>query len=97
MKKEDLLAKEAKHGEKMVEIQIRLWTDGIAGEQNKVIPKHAWSSGVVKVQSNKAHGISSQSPVPFHTMMDLTAVIEKVLINHGITLHQSRKMKKYFE
>ena len=36
-------------------------------------------------------------PKPFHSMMDLPGVIEKVLIAHGVTLHSNRTTDKYFE
>ena len=45
---------------------------------------------------NKSHGIVRQEPVPFNSLMDLLAGIEKVLIAHRITLHVHRRMKKYF-
>ena len=89
--------KEAEHGQKMIEVKIRFWTNNIADKPGKVIPKHAWSSGVVRMEANKAHGIKPKNPAPFHTLMDISAIVEKVLINHGIVLHPSRKMKKYFE
>ncbi len=93
LKKEE--AREAKHGEKMIEVKVRFWTDGIASDPGKVVPKNAWTSGVVRIDSNKSHGITPQSPVPFNSLLDVGAAIEKVLINHGITLHPSRKMRKY--
>jgi len=82
-------------GERMIQVNVRLWTNNIAKGKGKVIPKHAWTSGVVRLESNAPHGISPKNPVPFHTLMDLPAVIEKVLIAHGITLHPSRRTKKY--
>jgi hypothetical protein len=88
-------AREAKHGEKMIEVKVRFWTDGITPGAGKVLPKNAWTSGVVRIDSNKSHGITPQSPVPFNSLLDVGAAIEKVLINHGITLHPSRKMRKY--
>jgi hypothetical protein len=88
-------AREAKHGEKMIEVKIRFWTDGVAAEVGKVIPKNAWTSGVVRIEPNKSHGITPQNPVPFNSLLDVGAAIEKVLIAHGITLHPSRKMRKY--
>jgi hypothetical protein len=84
---EEIEAQEAKHGQKMIEVKIRFWTNDIA-EQGKVIPKHAWASGVVRIEANQAHGIVPGKPRP--------SVIEKVLIEHGIVLHAGRKMKKYF-
>lgn len=93
--KTELAAKEAKHGQKMVEVKVRFWTDDIA-EKGKVVPKHAWSSGVVRIERNDAHGIVPSNPVPFNSLLDLGASIEKVLVEHGVVLHPSRKMKRYF-
>ena len=89
------VAREAKHGEKMIEVKIRFWTDSLATDVGKVIPKHAWTSGVVRIESNKSHGIAPKNPRPFNSLLDVGAVIEKVLIEHGIVLHRSRHMKKY--
>lgn len=86
----------AEHGEKMIEVKVRFWTDGIAQTEGKVRPKHAWASGVVRMERNRAHGITPKSPVIFHTLLDMTASIEKTLIKHGIQLLPPRKMKKYF-
>ena len=57
----------AAHGNKMIEIRVRLWTDNIAQSgKGTVLPKHAWDAGVVLLQTNSAHGISGQNPVPFN-------------------------------
>jgi hypothetical protein len=94
--KEDIASQEAKQGEKMIEVKIRFWTNDIAPESGKVIPKHAWASGVVRMERNKSHGIEPSKPQPFHSLLDVGGVVEKVLIEHGIVLHPSRKMRKYF-
>jgi hypothetical protein len=91
----DIEATEARHGEKMIEVKIRFWTDKIAAEDRKVIPKHARTSGVVRMERNGAHEIAPGAPLPFHSLLDVGAVIERALINHGVVLHPSRKMKKY--
>ena len=57
--------------------------------------KHAWSSGVVRMERNDSHGIMAKNPRPFHSLLDVGAVIEKVLIEHGVVLHPSQRMKKY--
>jgi DNA mismatch endonuclease (patch repair protein) len=77
------------------EVVIRFWTDEIAEERGKVIPKHAWSAGVVRIERNESHGIKPSKPLPFHSLLDMGAVIEKVLLEHAIVLHSSRKMAKY--
>jgi len=89
------LAREAAHGEKMIEVKVRFWTDNLAPETGKVIPKHAWTSGVVRIESNKSHGIKPGNPRPFNSLLDVGAIIEKVLIEQRIVLHPSRHMKKY--
>src|SRR5262245_11569664 len=95
-KKAALVSSQAVQGEKMIEVRLRFWTNNIAAEEGKVVPKHAWSSGVVIIERNKSHGIKPANPKPFHSLLDVGAVIEKVLIEHGVVLHPSIKMKKYF-
>jgi hypothetical protein len=92
---EDIQSREARHGEKMIEVKVRFWTDNIAPEQGKVIPKHAWTSGVVRMNSNRAHGIVPKKPAVFNSLLDVGSVIEKVLIEHGVVLRPSTRMKKY--
>jgi hypothetical protein len=79
----------------MIEIKVRFWTNDIADGLGRVVPKHAWSSGVVRIERNLTHGIAPKSPKPFHSLLDLGAVIERVLVDHGVTLHPSRRMRKY--
>jgi hypothetical protein len=87
--------REAKHGERMIEVKVRFWTDEIASGPGKILPKHAWTAGVVRMDSNRSHGISPKSPVPFNSLLDLSAKIEQVLLDHGVVLHRSSRMKKY--
>lgn len=94
-KEEDSLSREARHGQKMVEVKIRFWTNDISPEAGKIRPRHAWSSGVIRMESNPSHGIVPGNPKPFHSLMDIGAVVEEVLIEHGITLHISRRMEKF--
>jgi hypothetical protein len=82
--------------EKMIELRIRLWTNKISDTPGEIIPKHAWDAGVVYMQLNSSHGIGRKRAKPFHTLMDLPAIVEKVLIAHGVKLHHSKQSKKYF-
>jgi|ERR1700677_5086855 hypothetical protein len=93
---ERLKSLEANQGEKMIEVKLRFWTNDISPDQGKgVIPKHAWAAGVVRVERNKSHDITPLNPRIFHSLLDIGAVVEKVLIEHGIVLHRSKKMRKY--
>jgi hypothetical protein len=92
--KEGIEAKEAKHGERMVEIKVRFWTDNIEGS-GRIRPRHVWGSGVVRIAKNKPHAITPGRPRTFNSMMELGSVIERVLIEHDIVLHHSTKMRKY--
>ena len=93
---ESMKSAEARQGEKMIEVKVRFWTNDISPEPGKILAKHAWSSGVVRMERNGSHGIVPANPRPFHSLLDVGAVIEKALIDHGVVLHPSRKMKKYF-
>ena len=85
----------APHGQKMIEMRIKFWTNEIAGEPGHIRPKHAWTSGVVVMSANEAHGIRTLSPTPFHSLLDLNSVIEVVLKKHEIKLHVGDEMKTY--
>jgi hypothetical protein len=79
----------------MIEIKLRFWTNDIANKSGKIIPKHAWSSGVVRIEKNAAHGIVSCSPKPFNSLLDGCSVIEQMFIENEIVLHLDKRMKKY--
>jgi hypothetical protein len=87
-------AKRAEHGEKMIELRVRFWTDDMAPKP-RVVPKNAWTSGVVRLHSNRAHAIKPARPIPFNSLMELGSAIEKALVANGIVLHLNRKMRKY--
>lgn len=89
-------ARNVKWGERMVELKVHFWTDNIADGEGRVRPKHAWGSGVARVERNKAHGIAPQKAIPFNSLMELPAVIEQALIQAEVTIHPSRRMKRYF-
>jgi|SRR5271165_4372851 len=94
-KENNVAARVAKHGEKMIEVRIRFWTDDIAPEPKTVIPKHALTSGVVDIRRNAAHGIAPGKSKPFNSLLDVGAAIEQTLKESGIVLHVSGGMKKY--
>ncbi|HOC45941.1 MAG: hypothetical protein PHT96_10650 [Syntrophorhabdaceae bacterium] len=87
--------KEVDHEERMIEVRLSFWTDGIAVKEGNIVPKHARSSGLMRVEPNGAHEIVPESPAAFHSLMDITSALEKVLIENGIVLHHSKKMRKY--
>ena len=89
--------KVAKHGQKMIEVRVRFWTDCLTDQKDAVIPKHAWDSGVVIIEGNKTHGITPDSPTPFNSILDLTSTIAKVLVDQGVTLHANRKLRKLIQ
>ena len=91
-----LSEKEAAHGQKMIEVKVRFWTNDIAEESNKIIPKECWDSGVLRLEPNKIHGIKA-SPIPFNSLMELPSKIEEALFTSGIKMHHGNKSRKYFK
>ena len=81
--------------QRMIEVKLRFWTNGLAKGKGYVIPKWASSSGVVRIERNDTHGIKPGKPIPFHSLLDVGSVIEKVLIAQGVVLRPSKRMKKY--
>ncbi len=90
-----LEAREAKHGQKMIEVKVRFWTDDVADEPGTILPGHAWTSGVVRISKNPAHGIVPRVSVPFNSLLEIGGALEEVLIKHGVKLHPGRRDKQY--
>ena len=87
---------EAPHGEKMIEVRLRFFTNEIAVGEGNVIPKHAWAHGTVTMERNPTHGIvPSRTAHYFYSLLDIGAAIEATLIDHGVVLHVSKPMQKY--
>lgn len=83
----ELSEREAVHGKKMIEIKLRFWTDALAGEKGRILPKHCWGSGVIRIDRNELHGIKPAAPVPFNSLSEIMPKIEKVLRQHKIKVH----------
>jgi hypothetical protein len=94
---EPLEVQEAEWGERMIEVKIRFWTNDIAKGKGQIQPKHAWTSGLIRMERNDAHGIKPKHSRKFNSLSEIPAVIEKVLIEHGVHLHLERAMSKYLE
>jgi hypothetical protein len=92
---ENIAAFEAKRGEKMIEVKLRFWTNNISEEEGKVKPKHAWTTGIVRVEGNRSHGIKPGEPQTFNSLLEIGLAVEKALIGAGITLHTAKRMRKY--
>lgn len=88
-------SRKATYGEKTIEIKIHFFTNDLA-RKGEIRPKHGWTRGMVGVTTNQAHGIEAGSRRrPFNSLMELPAVIERVLIENEITLHTASKMEHY--
>ncbi len=88
-------AVEAAHGSRMLEIKVRFFTNELAPEAGRVLPKEGWTRGVVRMTPNDAHGIESGRAIHFNSLMELPAKIEQLLIDHGVVLHAVGKTSKY--
>ncbi len=87
----------APHGEKMIEMTVRFWTNNISKKSGCIVQKECWDSGVVYMHENSSHGIASSNPIQFHSMLDLPAKIEQLLTRRKVKLHPGRRSKKYIK
>lgn len=93
--KNEAEAVEAKWGKRMIEVRVRFWTNDLAASKSQVRPRHAWSSGMVRMEKNEAHGLSGGDPLPFNSLLELPAAIEKLLIREKVKLHPSDRTRRY--
>jgi len=85
--------REAKYGEKMIEVKVRFWTDSIASEEGKIIPKVCWEHGVIRMERNDAHGIIPKEPLPFNAFTEILPRIEQILKSYGIKVVRKETVK----
>lgn len=85
----------APHGQKMIEVTIRFWTNNISKKRGHVAKKECWDCGVIYMPENSAHDIRSTPPVPFHSLLELSQKLEKLLIAHKVKLHRGQRSRKY--
>ena len=83
-------------GDRMIELRVRFWTNGIASDEGKIVPRHAWDSGTVEMRSNESHGIVAKQAYHFYSLPELPYVIEKALISNGVRLHVDTHGRKLF-
>lgn len=77
---------EAPHGQKMIEVTLRFWTNDIAPTEGKIIPKHMHDSGMMKISVNDVHGITDANPTPFK-LRDLQSRLQELFEAHDIIVH----------
>jgi len=75
---------------------VRFWTNNIAPEKGRIIPKHAYAQGKVNIVRNEAHDlVPSQEGVMFNTLSELLPAIEQLLAQHGVKLHAGNMERKF--
>lgn len=92
----DLPSVEAQHGERMIVLKVRFFTDGLAEEDGKIKPRHAWAQGMIDIERNGSHDIRPKAPKASNSLFELMKVIEGVLREHGVKLHFNRTCGKVF-
>jgi len=83
--------------ERTIEVKIRFFTNGFDDRRGYIKPKHGWTRGTIEIQRNDSHGIIPKRGRVFNSLMEISQAVEKVLIDHGITLHCESKMAKYIK
>ena len=87
--------KTVKHGERTIKIELHFWTNDIASERGKVVPKVCWDSGMIHVLKNEGHGIERLGPVPFNSLSELELKLEEAFKKAGIVVLKSKEKPYY--
>ena len=87
--------RQAKRGQRMIELKVCFWTNDHADTKGYIWPKHGWTTGEVRITRNEPHGIIPVGGQKFGSLMEIPSAIEKVLMKHDIQLHRCPKMDNY--
>jgi hypothetical protein len=74
-------------GEKMIVVEVRFFTRGLAKKSGHVRQKHAWVNGTMNAKKNDSHGIGGKKNRNFNSLLSLPSTLEAVLKDNGIVLH----------
>jgi hypothetical protein len=83
--------------QKTITLKIRLWTNGISLANDVDRRKHAKTKGTVSMERNDTHGIVPTKRFHFQSLLGLGGAVERLLIEHGIKLHPSEQMRRYWK
>ena len=61
----------------MLKVEVEFWTDQIASEKGKLVPKVAWDSGTLHILKNEGHANERSKAIPFESLSELQPTIEK--------------------
>ncbi len=87
----------AAHGEKMIELTLRFWTNGISKKPGFIVKKECWDKGVVYVRKNGSHGLVKDGhPIPFNSLADLGSRVEDALVKSRVRLHLGQRSRRLF-
>jgi hypothetical protein len=80
---------------KMIQVKIYFWTNGMVPQKGGVLAKHAWDCGHVVLPANPKHHIRAGGRKQFRTLLQLGSAIEELLQKNGVTVHMGRGSRKY--
>ncbi len=52
-----MVEKKVPHGQKMIEVRLRFWTNAIAKKKDHIVPKHCWDHGTLYLIENEGHEV----------------------------------------
>lgn len=87
----------AKHGEKMIEVRLRFWTNDISPIKDEILPKQGWTAGKAYMVKNDAHGIAGKANTQFNSLLQIGEAVGKVLVAEGVTLRPNGMDAKLVE
>ena len=85
------------HGDKMIEVRVRFWTNNISKKKGRLVPRECWDAGTIAMDTNKLHGIKSKTPKGFGSLTGMVKVMEAVLTGHGVKLHMSGQNRRLYK
>jgi hypothetical protein len=83
--------KTPKHGEKTIKIQLDFWTDDIAKNSGKIVPKVCWDSGTIRLLRNGGHEIKGSKSIPFSSLSQLVGKIEEVFREQNVKVLKTNR------
>ncbi len=72
--------------DKTIKVELDFWTNDIASDKSKVVPKVCWDFGMIHILENQGHGLKAKRNIPFYFLTELASKIEESFEGAGIKM-----------
>ena len=85
-----------KNSNRMISIELKFFVNDM-NENNDIEPGHMWDQGTIHLLPNAQHGILERKVEHFHSLMDISGALERLIWDNGLKVHVGGRSINYVD